>query len=288
MKKMRILVVDDNTVNLAALEQNLKDTYEVIPVISGKRAIKYLCCENVDMILLDVQMPVMDGVQTLREIRNMKNGSAIPVIFLTAMKDRDTVIEGSQLGILDYITKPFNVEDLKSRIDHAFKRLGILSVGDNELIESLKGVLKDIEEENHKQAIARMDEIRGYQISDEVSGRVRNAMIKLEKGDIQPAENMIKNTIKMLESRLGINSSGRRISISDRELYARLLDIRECIKNFKTKAAIDGCRNLSRYFLPEEISKKMQHAEDKLIGYDDETARNVINDLIEQIGENME
>lgn len=288
MKKMRILVVDDNTVNLAALEQNLKDTYEVIPVISGKRAIKYLCCENVDMILLDVQMPVMDGVQTLREIRNMKNGSAIPVIFLTAMKDRDTVIAGSQLGILDYITKPFNVEDLKSRIDHAFKRLGILSVGDNELIESLKGVLKDVEEENHKQAIARMDEIRGYQISDEVSGRVRNAMIRLEKGDIQPTENMIKNTIKMLESRLGINSSGRRISISDRELYARLLDIRECIENFKTKAAIDGCRNLSRYSLPEEISKKMQDAEDKLIRYDDEAARNVMNDLIEQIGENME
>lgn len=62
MPKMRILAVDDNVVNLATLEQELKDKYEVIPMISGRRAIKFLQSEDVDLVLLDVQMPVMDGL----------------------------------------------------------------------------------------------------------------------------------------------------------------------------------------------------------------------------------
>ena len=66
MPKMRILAVDDNVVNLATLEQELKDKYEVIPMISGRRAIKFLQSEDVDLVLLDVQMPVMDGHEATR------------------------------------------------------------------------------------------------------------------------------------------------------------------------------------------------------------------------------
>ena len=101
MEKLRILAVDDNMVNLASLEQELKDEYEVIPVSSGKRAIKFLYIEKVDLILLDVQMPIMDGIETLREIRTQENGITVPVILLTAKKDKETVIEGSKLGIMD-------------------------------------------------------------------------------------------------------------------------------------------------------------------------------------------
>ena len=88
MEKMRILAIDDNTVNLATLEQELKTKYEVIPMISGRRAIKYLYRENVDLILLDVEMPIMDGIETLKEIRAQENGVTVPVIFLTAKRIR--------------------------------------------------------------------------------------------------------------------------------------------------------------------------------------------------------
>ena len=108
MEKMRILAIDDNTVNLATLEQELKSKYEVIPMISGRRAIKYLYREQVDLILLDVEMPIMDGIETLKEIRAQENGVTVPVIFLTAKKDKATVIDGAKLGIMDYITKPFD------------------------------------------------------------------------------------------------------------------------------------------------------------------------------------
>ena len=63
--RKKILVVDDNTVNLATIERELKDLYEVVPMISGQRAIKYLYTENVDLVLLDVEMPMKDGIQTL-------------------------------------------------------------------------------------------------------------------------------------------------------------------------------------------------------------------------------
>ena len=110
MERMRILAVDDNIVNLATLEQELKDEYEVIPMSSGRRAIKFLYTEKVDLILLDVQMPIMDGIETLREIRTQENGITVPVIMLTAKKDKETVIEGSKLGIMDY----YDMENIKA------------------------------------------------------------------------------------------------------------------------------------------------------------------------------
>ena len=69
-------------------------------------------------------MAVMDGLETLRKIRNLKNGSSIPVIMLTSKKDKDTVIEGSKLGIMDYVIKPFDSQDLHNRIERALKRAG--------------------------------------------------------------------------------------------------------------------------------------------------------------------
>ena len=119
MEKMRILAIDDNTVNLATLEQELKSKYEVIPMISGRRAIKYLYREQVDLILLDVEMPIMDGIETLKEIRAQENGVTVPVIFLTAKKDKATVIDGAKLGIMDYITKPFNNVIVQKRVKNA-------------------------------------------------------------------------------------------------------------------------------------------------------------------------
>ena len=140
MERRKIMVVDDNTVNLATIEQDLKDVYDVIPMISGRRAIKYLYTQKVDLILLDVEMPGQDGIETLQEIRTQDNGVTVPVIFLTANKDRSTVIEGSKLGIMDYIVKPVGGEELIHRIERAFKRLGMVPVGEKELLQMAQKV----------------------------------------------------------------------------------------------------------------------------------------------------
>lgn len=124
--RMRILAVDDNIINLATIEQELKSKYEVITVNSGARAIRFLSREKPELVLLDIQMASMDGLETLRKIRELKNGAAIPVIMLTARKDRETVIEGTKLGIMDYVVKPFDAQDLHNRIERALRRAGVI------------------------------------------------------------------------------------------------------------------------------------------------------------------
>lgn len=119
MGRARILAVDDNAVNLSALEKALQDQYEVVPMIAAKRALKYLNCEKVDMILLDVKMPLMDGVEALEEMRKLENGKSVPVIFLTAAKEEDVAEKGAELGVCDYIAKLFDGKDLRNRIARA-------------------------------------------------------------------------------------------------------------------------------------------------------------------------
>ena len=122
MDKLRSLAVDDNSISLAAIEQELKKEYEVIPVNSGSRALQYLRREKPDLILLDIQMAQKDGIETLREIREMEKCKDIPVIMLTSKQDKSAVVETSKLGIYDYILKPFQGENLHNRIDRVLKK----------------------------------------------------------------------------------------------------------------------------------------------------------------------
>lgn len=283
MKKMRILAIDDNTVNLATIEQELKDKYEVIPMISGRRAIKYLYCEKVDLILLDIQMPVMDGVETLREIRNLENGITVPVIFLTAMKDKDTVIEGSKLGIMDYITKPFDSEDLTNRIDRVFKRLGILPIEERELLGSIKLILRDITLGKAKQALVKTDEVLRFQIDEEISGRMRNARLKIENGNLQAAGSVVVRVIRMLEAKLGIDSQSMGMSISGRELNVKLLYIIDDLENFHTKDALEKCKELKNYILADNIAFSLQKVIEYISNYDDEEAERLIRAMIDHV-----
>lgn len=121
-EKQRILAVDDNSIMLATIEQALKNEYEVIPMNSGVRALQYLKREKPDLILLDIKMALKDGLETLREIRELEHCSSIPVIMLTAKADRATIVESSKLGIYDYVLKPFRKEDLCERIERALKK----------------------------------------------------------------------------------------------------------------------------------------------------------------------
>lgn len=114
--RKKVLVVDDVAISLSVTEQALRDYYEVVTVNSGDRALRYLKKDRPDLILLDVRMDRMDGIETLKEIRKLENGKNIPVIMLTAQNDRNTVLESAQLGIYDYMLKPFVAQELLIRI----------------------------------------------------------------------------------------------------------------------------------------------------------------------------
>ena len=118
--RKRILAVDDTAIILTRISNTLQNEYDVITVNSGVRALRYLELEKPDLILLDIQMSPKDGIGTLREIRAMKDRADIPVIMLTGVEEKDSVLASARLGICDYIIKPFRSEELLKRIRRVF------------------------------------------------------------------------------------------------------------------------------------------------------------------------
>ncbi len=117
--KYKILAVDDNSISLATIERTLKEKYDIIPLNSGERALQYLKKNQPDLILLDVRMASKDGIETLRELREIEHCKNTPVIMLTSQNDKHTVLESLMLGAEGYILKPFDIQDLYERIESA-------------------------------------------------------------------------------------------------------------------------------------------------------------------------
>ncbi len=111
-----ILIIDDNKSNLVAARTALSDIYKTTAVVSGVQALKFLEKNKPDLILLDINMPDMDGYETMDEIRKTESGKDIPIIFLTADNDSETESKCLELGALDFISKPFVPVVMRSRI----------------------------------------------------------------------------------------------------------------------------------------------------------------------------
>lgn len=117
----KILVVDDDVMNLRMAEFILKkEDYEVCKVESGMECLLFLRDEPVDLVLLDIEMPIMSGLKTFEIIRENEEMQNIPVIFLTASVDSDNVMEAIKLGAAGYVTKPFLPEELVKRVGAIF------------------------------------------------------------------------------------------------------------------------------------------------------------------------
>lgn len=116
--KVDVLLVDDRAENLVALEVVLESLGQnLVKVQSGEAALKYLLRNDVAVILLDVQMPGMDGFETAKLIRQRERSQHTPIIFLTALKENDDLLsQGYTLGAVDYLYKPINSTILTSKV----------------------------------------------------------------------------------------------------------------------------------------------------------------------------
>lgn len=112
-----ILVVDDTPANLEVISEMLAEAgYTVATAIDGERALKRVQTHPPDLILLDVQMPVIDGFETCQRLKSNPVTADIPVIFITALSDTDSKVKGFALGAVDYIAKPFQEQEVLARI----------------------------------------------------------------------------------------------------------------------------------------------------------------------------
>ena len=112
-----ILIVDDNKMNLNTAKYVLNDKYKITAFSSSAQAVKFTseCC--VDLILLDIMMPEMNGFEVWEQMREQELNRNTPVIFLTADNNPDTESRCFKVGARDFISKPFVPEVMRSRVD---------------------------------------------------------------------------------------------------------------------------------------------------------------------------
>ncbi|MDR2210803.1 MAG: response regulator [Spirochaetaceae bacterium] len=120
MKNQRqtIFLVDDNMANLTAGKTMLKDHYDVFSMPSGAKLFEILDKIRPDLILLDIEMPEMNGYEAIKKLKGVQKTQDIPVIFLTSRNDAGSELEGLNLGAVDYINKPFSPPLLLKRIEN--------------------------------------------------------------------------------------------------------------------------------------------------------------------------
>lgn len=120
MKKnhYKILIVDDVPANIQILGNILStENFQIAYAQSGKQALSVVKHQKLDLILLDIMMPYMDGFEVCSTLRNRKETAEIPIIFLTAKADMESIVKGFEIGGQDYITKPFNAAELLARVN---------------------------------------------------------------------------------------------------------------------------------------------------------------------------
>lgn len=117
-EEITILVVDDNTRNIQVIGQMLVSSgYKVSFATGGAEALEILKAENeFDLVLLDILMPGMDGFEVCRKMKENEISAGIPIIFLTAKSDKESVVKGLEMGANDYVIKPFNDDELLLRV----------------------------------------------------------------------------------------------------------------------------------------------------------------------------
>jgi DNA-binding NtrC family response regulator len=143
----KVLIVDDEEVFAKTLAERLSmRDYKVAVAFNGKDALDKIGKQNMDVVILDVSMPGMDGIEALREIKKIK--PLTEVIMLTGHATIETAIDGMKLGAMDYLIKPCDMEDLTEKINMAYKRKSdqeerILQAKLQRIVSSPKSIFKE-------------------------------------------------------------------------------------------------------------------------------------------------
>lgn len=150
-----LLIVDDNPNNLQILHRILTQVgYKVRPALSGEIALRAIQLSQPDLILLDVRMAGMDGYETCERLKANPSTAAIPIIFISALQDVQDKVHGFQVGGVDFISKPFQEEEVLARVNTHFqihqlqKALAFQNEHLNELVETKARALAAVERES--------------------------------------------------------------------------------------------------------------------------------------------
>src|SRR5437764_4791786 len=154
----RILLVDDEQSVQTLLSYPLrKDGYEVVTALDGREALDRFAEQRFDLVVLDIMLPKLDGIEVCRRMRSR---SQVPIIMLTAKDDEIDKVLGLEMGADDYITKPFSVREFRSRVKAALRRAEMSRPSDDGAVEEPLAVL-DLRIDPSKRSVSvRDDEVK--------------------------------------------------------------------------------------------------------------------------------
>lgn len=122
LEEAKVLIIDDEPKNIQVLASTLSEEgYQIEFTTNGSEAVNWATEDKFDLILLDIMMPELDGYQVCERIKQNKKSAGIPIIFLTARTDQESIVNGFKAGAVDYITKPFKKDELLARVNTHIK-----------------------------------------------------------------------------------------------------------------------------------------------------------------------
>ncbi len=235
-KTDKILIVDDISRNIQILGNILfQPRFQLAYAQSGQQALDICKTQDFDLILLDIMMPGMDGYEVCKRLKKNPSTSEIPIIFLTAKADMDSIIKGFDVGGQDYITKPFNAAELLARVDNHLlikRQKEQLKLMNYNLEDVVKKRTHELEKANQQlsildQAKSNFLLIISHEIRTPLNGVIGLTEL-LNRTNIDKDQQEYINHLKDVSSRL--------MKFSDTALLITSLKINEQIPNFKPVA----------------------------------------------------
>ena len=230
--KAQVLVVDDVPANLEVIIETLaSQSYDVAVAISGERALKRLQTYRPDLILLDVQMPGIDGFETCQQIKSDPQLAAIPIIFITALSDAESIMKGFSLGAVDYVNKPFRESELLARVKTHLQ------------LQQMKQQLEQQVAERTQSLEAAMDKLKSSQIQ----------LVQQEK--MSALGNLVSGIAHEINNPIGF------VRGNVKELKKNLKDVFEHLSLYQQETAAEDieehAENIDLDFLLEDIPKML-------------------------------
>ncbi|MEM9217337.1 MAG: response regulator [Cyanobacteria bacterium P01_F01_bin.150] len=272
-KKLRILVVDDNPTNLRVLSDSIRHEKEwnILFATDGESAIEQVLYAKPDLILLDVMMPGVDGFETCRRLKSQNVTNSIPVIFMTALSDTTHKVQGLELGAVDYITKPFQKEEVLARVRLHLKlsQLNQNLKCQNELLA--EKIIEKEAAENQIRLLAQELEHRVEQRTEELALSYQ----KLQQAQLQMVQhekmaslgNLVAGVAHEVNNPIGFLNG----SINNAKDYLQeLLDYLDIYQQYYPPEVIevqDYAEKIELEFIREDFPKllaSMQHASDRI------------------------
>lgn len=281
-KEHKILIVDDVMSNILLLKGQLKnENYQITTAINGIDALEAVKNEHPDIILLDVMMPGMSGFEVAIELKKSDEYKHIPIIFLTALNSTSDIVKGFQLGANDFITKPFNKDELIIRVRHQIS-----------LIVARRIIIKQTEE--LRQTISGRDklysviahDLRGpmgsikmvlnmliLNLPDNVIGKEMYDMLDLANRTTEDVFTLLDNLLKWTKSQIGRVVVVRQyfdiygliddaVSISKMSATIKNISISVDMKDSKREIEVNADSDLLKTILRNLISNAVKFTEE--------------------------